>query len=75
MSKFRLSPEAFRAQRIKAGVSREQAAVAVERAYETLVGYESGKIKPPVEIVLTLADLYGCQLSDLIEAVEPEPAA
>lgn len=74
MPKFRLSPGALRAQRVKAGVSRIDAAVAIGRSVETIDAYESGRNTPPVAVLLDLVDHYRCNVSDVVEAIEPEPA-
>lgn len=75
MPKFRLNPEAFKAQRIASERSRVDAAVATGRSVEAITAYESGRVTPPVTVLLDLADAYGCDVSDFLEAVEPEPAS
>lgn len=68
-SRLRLNPEALKAQRISAGVSREAVALAIDRSYETVKLYEMGKVAPPVEILLKLADCYECPFSAFFETV------
>jgi len=63
-------PKAIRARREAVGKSREQTAVAVQRSYTAVQGYESGKVTPPLDVLCALADFYGCDVSDFFTAAE-----
>lgn len=54
-----------------AGLSREQAALAIGRSWSSLAGYERGVNTPPVPVLVDLAALYGTTVSALLaEGVE-----
>ena len=62
-----LSPARIRAAREAAGLSRERAALAVDRSYHAIVQYESGQTNPSSAILLALAETYGVKVEDLTE--------
>lgn len=57
MSHF--SPAKLRQLRERAGLSREELAVASGKSYPSIVGYEAGSINPPIQVLESLADALG----------------
>jgi ribosome-binding protein aMBF1 (putative translation factor) len=60
-------PDALRAARTNAGLSREAVAAALDRSMSSIVGYEGGRILPPLNVIEELAALYGVRLADLFD--------
>jgi transcriptional regulator with XRE-family HTH domain len=69
----RFSGSRLRAAREAAGLSRERVALDIGRSYESVASYELGRVTPPLEVLGTLAALYGVQTADLLDA-EAVPA-
>ncbi len=65
MSRF--DPSKLIAARTRAGLSREQVAVAVCRSYESISFYERGHVKPPTPVIERLAGLFGIRAGDLFD--------
>lgn len=55
----------LKALRVNAGLTQKQAASKVGVAPATLIRWEAGKTSPTVQQVADLAELYGCELSDI----------
>lgn len=65
MSRFPSGPR-LRQARIAAGLSVEQIAITVGKSAHTIQGYELGRIEPPLHVLSTIADTYGCALGDIL---------
>lgn len=57
----------LKAARERAGLSREQAAVAVGRTWSSLAAYERGVVTPPLNVLDRLANVYGVRISQLVD--------
>ncbi len=64
----------LKAARERAGLSREQAALAVGRTWSSMAAYERGVVTPPLAVLDRLAGVYGVRLSELIEPAVPDVA-
>jgi transcriptional regulator with XRE-family HTH domain len=62
-----ISPTRLRAAREAAGLSRERAAVAIGRSYRSICQYEDGYNRPPANVLLALAEVYGVSVEDLTD--------
>lgn len=58
-----------RQKRIDAGMRAETVALEIGRSWYSVEGYERGRIIPSTQILINLADLYGCAVDDLLEEV------
>ena len=59
--------ERLREARVRAGISKEFAALTIERSWSSISGYERGYTTPPLDVIEALADLYGVRLADLLD--------
>lgn len=66
----RFSGPALRAARERAGKSREQLAVDIDRSYQSIINYERRGMKPSTEVLPKLAVAVGVKISDLFEDIE-----
>lgn len=57
----------LRSARIAAGVNVETAALSIDRTAYTVIGYELGRIEPPVHVLTDLAALYGTTVGALLD--------
>lgn len=74
----RLSLHRLTRAREASGLTREQAAMAVDRSYHSIVSYETGRVSPPVAVLARLADVYDVKVADLFhdtEATDQAPVA
>jgi transcriptional regulator with XRE-family HTH domain len=62
-----LSPARLRAAREAAGLSRERAAIAVDRSYRSICNYEDGRGVPSARTLIALAEVYGVAVEDLVD--------
>jgi transcriptional regulator with XRE-family HTH domain len=62
-----LSPARLRAAREAAGLSRERAAIAVDRSYRSICNYEDGAGVPSARTLIALAEVYGVTVEELVE--------
>jgi transcriptional regulator with XRE-family HTH domain len=67
----RFSPERLRGARDRAGLSREQLAVATGRSADTVELWERGKVQPPRRIVGLIAAALGVSVDDLYDLAVP----
>jgi transcriptional regulator with XRE-family HTH domain len=67
-----ISPSRLRAAREAVGLSRERAAIAVDRSYRSICNYEDGQCVPSASVLVALAEVYGVTVEDLTE-VERTP--
>ena len=58
-------PERLKAARRARHLTAEQLATATGRAYPTVTGWESGRIRPSLEALARVADALGCPVDDL----------
>jgi transcriptional regulator with XRE-family HTH domain len=63
----RISPARLRAAREQAGKSREAAATESGRSYRSICNYEYGEAKPPAEVLVNLARIYGVPVEALLD--------
>lgn len=59
--------ERLREARVKAGVSKELAALTIGRSWSSISGYERGHTTPPLDVIEALAGLYGVRLAGLLD--------
>lgn len=59
-------PISMRAARVNAGMTQAEAAKALEINKNTLIGYETGKTVPKVDVAKRMAKLYGLTIEDII---------
>jgi transcriptional regulator with XRE-family HTH domain len=64
---FILSPQALRAAREHAGLSREQLAIAVGRSASTITLYENGLRSPTRAVLMRLAAVLGVTPRSIVE--------
>ncbi len=64
----------LKAAREHAGLSREQAALAIGRTWSSLAAYERGVVTPPLAVLDRLAEVYGVRLAALVEPAVPDVA-
>ena len=62
----------LRAARVMAGLSGMQAAGALGIAHQQVHRYEIGANRAPVDLIMEMARLYGCTVSELIGGDAPE---
>jgi transcriptional regulator with XRE-family HTH domain len=62
----RESPEAWRAARLKAGLTHTEAAVLIGRSAGMIVGYESGRWRPSWDVVLAISAAYRVPVDDFL---------
>jgi transcriptional regulator with XRE-family HTH domain len=62
-----ISPARLRSAREAAGLSRERAAIAVGRSYRSICQYEDSWSRPPIDVLLALAELYDVAVEDLTD--------
>jgi transcriptional regulator with XRE-family HTH domain len=55
------------------GFSPEQLAIALERSFYTVSGWERGRVTPPTAVLPVIADVLGVQIADLFEPGQLEP--
>lgn len=60
---------AMERRRIEAGVTVAEAAIRTGRCTTTIARYEAGRTTPPQHVLLALASLYGCSVTELVEGV------
>ncbi len=65
MTRFSSGPR-IREARIAAGLTVEEVALAVGRTAYSIHGYEGGRIVPPIYVLVTIAQLFGCSIDDLL---------
>jgi transcriptional regulator with XRE-family HTH domain len=58
--------EAAKRYRIAAGFKPEHIALATGRTTGAVFAWERGRMQPRLDVLLRLAELYGCELDDLI---------
>ncbi|MEJ7567962.1 MAG: helix-turn-helix transcriptional regulator [Gaiellaceae bacterium] len=63
----RFSAAKFKKQRLQAGLSLEQVAVAIDRSWASVYGYERGRSVPSVDALVSLGDALGCDLDSFLE--------
>jgi transcriptional regulator with XRE-family HTH domain len=63
----------LRAARQAAGLRLEKVAVEIGRSYNTVRQYESGVQRPPSNVLVALAELYGVSVEDLCSAGPKRP--
>jgi hypothetical protein len=74
--RFHFDRAELKRRRIASGKPLELVALEIGRTKEAVVGYESGKLMPPVPVVMALCESIGCQPGDLLRPiVEPDTAA
>lgn len=71
---YRLDHAELKRRRLLAGLKAEAVAIAVDRTKETIVSYELGRVVPPMPVLLTLCDLYGCDPADVFVPVDDTAA-
>jgi transcriptional regulator with XRE-family HTH domain len=63
--------------RLVAGIKAEQVAMDTDRSKEAVLSWEAGRAEPPLMILMKLAKIYQCELSDLVmkepATVDTEP--
>jgi transcriptional regulator with XRE-family HTH domain len=63
--------------RLGAGIKAEQVAMDTDRSKEAVLSWEAGRAEPPLVILMKLAEIYRCELSDLVmkepASVDTEP--
>lgn len=59
--------ERLREARVKAGISKEFAALSIGRSWSSISGYERGHTTPPLGVIEALGGLYGLRLADLLD--------
>lgn len=64
---MRFDPARLAQLRRKAGLSREQLAIAVGRSYPSIGFYERGLVVPPVRVLTRLAEVLGASVDDFFE--------
>ena len=64
----RFNPSKIVALRLRAGMTREQFATAIDRSYQTVAFYERGAQKPPTEILERMADLFGVSVGEFFDS-------
>jgi transcriptional regulator with XRE-family HTH domain len=62
-----ISPRRLRAAREAAGLRRERSAVESDRSFRSIVAYENGTATPSAGTLITLAQLYGVAVEDLLD--------
>jgi transcriptional regulator with XRE-family HTH domain len=60
----KFSGQLLRAHRLAAGLKPEHVAIAVDRSTFSVREYELGRVTPPVDMLGTLADFFGCPVDD-----------
>jgi transcriptional regulator with XRE-family HTH domain len=65
---FVFSPRRVREARAAAGLTREEAAVAIGRSFQTIRSYEEGRISPPAAMLGRLAAALGVGVEDFFES-------
>lgn len=68
---MRYSPERLRAAREARGFSREHVGRGIDRTAATIYRYETGLIRPTVDVLGSLADFYDVPIGELYD---PDPA-
>jgi transcriptional regulator with XRE-family HTH domain len=63
-----ISPARLRAAREAVGLTRESAAIAVNRSYRSICNYEDGRGRPSLRILIALAEVYGVAVDALVDA-------
>jgi transcriptional regulator with XRE-family HTH domain len=63
------SGERLQELRRSAGLNREHLSVAGNRCLTSISNYETGRVAPPVDVLVKLAAAIGCDVSDLFERV------
>ena len=58
-----------RAQPVRAGYRIERVALKLEQPHYSTAEHERGRVKPSTQILIDVADLYGCTVDDLHEEV------
>jgi transcriptional regulator with XRE-family HTH domain len=61
----RFDYEAAKRLRVAAGFKVEHIALVTNRSAAAAVAWERGRMQPRLDVVLRLAELYGCELDDL----------
>ncbi len=65
-----ISGPQLKALRLRAGLSTERVALAIGRSAYSIQEYERGRVHPPVHVLLSLAEVFGCSLNDLVTDAE-----
>lgn len=61
------SPARLRAARERAGMPVAAVCLKIHRSPETVSSYERGRVMPPVDVLVRLADLYSVSVDDLLD--------
>jgi transcriptional regulator with XRE-family HTH domain len=69
-----IDPAKLREARERAGLSREQVAIALGKSFHTIQAYEIRPIIPPGNVLVALAGLYGVTVEDLCRDQAPAGA-
>jgi len=57
----------FREQRLKAGMTMEEASAAMKVSRTTLGNWENGKKQPVAKNIIKMSEVYGCTTDELLK--------
>jgi transcriptional regulator with XRE-family HTH domain len=70
MAHNRFRPRALRSARLNAGLTAEELACRVDRTASSIRSYEAGTHRPPIKLLVRLADALNIDVGELFEQVE-----
>ena len=56
----------MKAARVNVGMTQSEAAKFLDISKNTLIGYEKGRVMPPIDVAKKMANLYGQSVDDII---------